>query len=61
MDAHKDTITPYLSDEMRAHFDERAAIVEFDGNLSREEAQTIAYKCVVHRFYPKAKDCYPLD
>ena len=31
--------------EWRAYFDERAAIIEFDGRLPRQEAEELAFKC----------------
>ena len=35
------------TDEWRAFCDERAAIAEFDGGLSRKEAEALAYDCCV--------------
>lgn len=35
------------ADEWRAFFDERAAIAEFDGGLSRQDAEALAYSCCV--------------
>lgn len=38
---------PWESDEWRAFFEERAAIVEFDGGYSRAEAEAQAFTCCV--------------
>lgn len=36
-----------LRDELRLRFEERAAICEFDGKLSRAEAERVAYEALV--------------
>jgi hypothetical protein len=38
---------PWDPEDWRAYFDERAAIVEYDGRLSREEAEARAFHCCV--------------
>jgi hypothetical protein len=35
------------ADEWRAFYDERAAIAEFDGGLSRQDAEALAHACCV--------------
>jgi len=51
----RSAVTPDLLDRLKAHkgellasierFEERAAIMEFDGGLSRPEAERLAWKC----------------
>ena len=43
----RDRKSPWAPDDWRAFFDERAAITEMDGGLSRAEAEDQAYKCCV--------------
>lgn len=38
-----------LTDDEREHFEERAAIMEYDGGLAREEAERLALVEVVAR------------
>lgn len=37
------------------HFEERAAIMEFEGNLERHEAEKFAYKDEIRRITEKKK------
>ena len=42
----------WAAEDWRAHFDERAAIAEFDGGLSRPEAEALAFEhCVAEWLY----------
>lgn len=36
-----------IPDELREEYEERAAIIEFDGGLSRSEAERRAYEAVI--------------
>ena len=38
-----------MSDEARELFEERAAIMEYDGHMPREEAERLAWKCVMQQ------------
>ncbi len=38
---------PWGADDWQAYFDERAGIAEYDGGLSRHEAEQQAFKCCV--------------
>jgi hypothetical protein len=37
----------WSTEDWQAHFEERAAIGEFDGGLSRREAEALAFKCCI--------------
>lgn len=37
----------FLSQEERENWEERSAIIEYDGNISKEEAEEIAYNIIV--------------
>lgn len=60
--APKGTMTPALLDQVRQHkaelhglleaFEERAAIAEFCGGLTREEAEQLAWQCVLQGVAP---------
>ena len=39
--------------DQREHFEERAAIIEYDGKLSRSDAEKHAYREVIKTFYPE--------
>jgi len=43
-----------MTEDQREHFNERAAIMEFDGGLSREDAEYLAMQDVVGK---KADEC----
>jgi hypothetical protein len=55
--AHRDELRALL-EERRDHFEERAAILEFDGRLSRAEAEAIARREMVAGLYD---DMQPRD
>ena len=40
--------SPHLTDAQQEDFEERAAIIEFDGGLSRKEAEQLAWQ-IIHR------------
>ena len=40
--------SPHLTDAQQEDYDERAAIIEFDGGLSRLEAEQLAWQ-IIHR------------
>lgn len=39
----------FLNDLERDHFEERAAIIEYDGNVSRKKAERLAYDCILEK------------
>lgn len=41
------TTAPWDSTAWQVYFDERAGVAEFDGGLSRDEADSMAYNCCV--------------
>lgn len=44
------TVASQLSDDEQAALEERAAIIEFDGNVTREQAE---HSAIILRFQPK--------
>ena len=50
---HRNSIDPdpgYLPEHLRERFEERAAILEFDGELDRGHAETLAWAAIIgHR------------
>ena len=40
--------SPHLTDAQQEDYEERAAIIEFEGGLSRQEAEQLAYQ-IIHR------------
>jgi hypothetical protein len=51
-----------LSLEDRGWFEERAAIMEYDGKMSREESEKEAYRCLLQITHkPKKKGDPPID
>lgn len=49
----KDDILSFLSEAERDEFEERAAIMEYDGELSREEAERLALEIIQRRRHYK--------
>lgn len=67
-DAHRQAIRDYrgellallageANDAEREAFEERAAIMEFDGGLSRSDAETGARSCIACEFRSRRKTC----
>jgi hypothetical protein len=40
--------------------EERAAIAEYEGCVSLEAAEALAYACYIHKYKPECKAWYPL-
>ena len=51
----------WSGEDYAAFFDERAAIAEFDGGLSRPEAEALAFKCCVVEWLNRNLVCSPSD
>lgn len=47
-----DELTGFLSEDMREEYEERAAVMEFDGGMSRECAEFAAAALVLLRHHP---------
>ena len=52
---------PWSGEDYAAFFDERAAIAEFDGGLSRPEAEALAFECCVVEWLNRNLVCSPSD
>ncbi len=52
--------SPHFSDDEQEYLDERTAIAQYEGGLSIEDAEVLAYACYIHRFNPAYKGYYPL-
>lgn len=44
-----------MTDDQKENYEERAAIMEFDGGLSRADAERLAMKCVL------SNSSFPVD
>ena len=52
MSDHKKVMAAFkkLSPDQRELWEERAAIMEYDGGIMREEAEIEAYKCIANQY-----------
>ncbi len=48
-----------MEDNEKEFLEERMAIMQYEGNLSREKAEVLAYTLYIHRFRPDMIAWYP--
>ena len=52
---------PHMADDPKEFLEERKAIMQYEGNLSQDKAEVLAYTRYIHKYRPDMITWYPWE